>query len=343
MLWLADVAAEQWGLFTTSQARNAGATYSTLTRLEAAGAIQRVRHGVYRLTGAPPGPLDDLRAAWLAVTPDPDANNDPPAAVVSHQSAADLHDLGTVEADRVEFTVPTRKHTRDGGIRFHVRRLTSNQWTLVDGLPTTTVAVTVADLAATGLDGGHLAQIVRDAIVKHGMDTDDVAAILRPYAHKYGATLGDGQGLVDDFLTQAGIPESLSRAAIARALPALSPGTSDIIRSMGLDKLSPDVTRSLRPLITQVLNGPVTGTLSEQLRAALIGLSGSAGGIERLDPSLTEAIRNLLPPAGLDALMVRPMGEVAHAATGNTNENVPTAPVPARELLPAPTPAEDTA
>lgn len=218
---LADLAAGQWGLFTTAQARAVGVSPQQLARLADRGLVDRLRHGTYRISGAPMEREEQLRAAWLmiepAVTADERLNQSQPA-VVSHKSAAQLHGLGDVDADVMEFIVARRKQSRLTDVRYRVAALTPQRWTLIDGLPVTTVLATIEDLAADHLDGGYLAAVVRDAVTTGRLDPDEAAAALRPYAHTYGAPLGHGSALLDRFLAEAGIPESalrLSRRLLA--------------------------------------------------------------------------------------------------------------------------------
>src|SRR5450759_2034316 len=206
-----DLAMDQWGLITTAQAHNAGLSSQQLARFADTGVLERLRHGVYRVVGAPPNPNDDLRAAWLALAPARTAQErlaDPDVEVVSHRSAAVVHQLGDLDADRLEFTTRARKQTRDAQVRFHRRQLGVGEWTLVDGLPVTTVLTTIGDLAAARLDGGHLAGVVRDAVTTHHVDLDEVIAVLSPHAHHYGVPLGQGGTLLTRMLEQAGVPES---------------------------------------------------------------------------------------------------------------------------------------
>src|ERR1035437_294889 len=220
-----DLAMEQGGLTTTAQARNAGLSSQQLARLADTGVLERLRHGVYRVVGAPPNLNDDLPAAWLALAPARTAQErlaDPDVEVVSHRSAAVVHQLGDLDADRLEFTTSARKQTRDSQVRFHRRRLGVGEWTLVDGLPVTTVLTTIGDLAAARLDGGHLAGVVRDAVTTHHVDLDEVVAVLSPHAHLYGVPLGQGGMLLTRMLEQAGVPEST--LAVGRlVVPHLDP------------------------------------------------------------------------------------------------------------------------
>lgn len=216
---VADLAAEQWGLVTSAQARDVGASPQMLARLAHRGVLERMSHGIYRVSGSPPSPRDELRAAWLSLDPARRASSrrrDEVPAVVSHRSAAVLHDLGDLEADEHEFTLPTRKQTRRDDVRLHRLALEAGEWTLVDGLPVTSIPRTIGDLAGARTDGGHLASAVRDAITRRGVDDHALAVALRPYAHHYGAPLGDGEEFLARLLQESGIPEPLERA-VSRA------------------------------------------------------------------------------------------------------------------------------
>ena len=216
VLDLADLAAEQWGLVTTAQARFLGVSPQAMARLANQGTLERMTHGVHRLTGAPPSPLDDLRAAWLAFDPARRAGerlrDESVSVVVSHRSAAMIHELGDVEADQYEFTSEKRRQTRRPDIRIHRARIGAGEWTVVDGLPVTSVVRTVDDLAAARVDGGHLASVVRDALTRRQVDDQQLITALRHHAHHYNARMGDGEALLSKFLQESGIPEPIERA-----------------------------------------------------------------------------------------------------------------------------------
>src|SRR5689334_17495547 len=109
-----EVAEDQWGMLTRTQALAAGVPRATFARLASAGALIRVAHGVYRLAGgADPGHVE-LRAAWLQLDPATPAwqrLRSDTTAVVSHRSAATLYSLGDLIADVHEFTVARRTQT----------------------------------------------------------------------------------------------------------------------------------------------------------------------------------------------------------------------------------------
>lgn len=201
---VAELATGQWGLFTTPQARQLGAPYSRLTDSVITGALTRIAYGVYRITGAPIHPHEELRAAWLALDPHRSAAERlaclDPGGVVSHRSAAWVHELGDIDADVKEFTVQARRRTRRPDHRFHVGHVAPGEWIRVDGLPVTSPLRTIADLAADRLDGGHLAGILCATLETGRATIVDVENTLKPHSRRYGLRRHDGQLLVEHLL-----------------------------------------------------------------------------------------------------------------------------------------------
>ncbi|WP_459547802.1 type IV toxin-antitoxin system AbiEi family antitoxin domain-containing protein [Nocardia sp. X0981] len=231
LLSLAELAEEQWGLLTSAQAaRILGVNALQLKRYTDRGLLVRLRHGVYRLSGSPISPLEALRAEWLALEPPRTATErlkDPiPHGVISHRSAAVLQNLGDLEADVHQFTVPRRRHTRSPDVTFRVAELDREDWHRVGGLPVTRPLRTAVDLAAAHTDGGHLASVVRDVLLTGDTDSARLADALRPYSHYYGIRAGDGGSLVKSFIHRAGVPASAVNVALpnlVEAVRSLSP------------------------------------------------------------------------------------------------------------------------
>lgn len=221
---LADLAAEQWGFVTTAQARSRGVSAQSMARLARQGLLERLSHGVYRMAGSADTALEDLKVAWLALEPGrmvAERVLEAAPAVVSHRSAALAHGLGDLDADELEFTTAGRKQSRRPDVRLHRGEIAESDWSLVSGLPVTTPARTIEDLAIARTDGGHLAGVVRDAVAGELVDVDAVVQLLRPYAHLYGEAPGDGEGLLRRFLEEAGMPVSLTHA-VEMADPGLA-------------------------------------------------------------------------------------------------------------------------
>lgn len=206
---VAEFGAEQWGLITSAQARALGVTAVQMKRLADRGALERVHHGIYRMTRLPYDPRQDLRVAWVALDPRTPAwerlSQPFPGGVVSHRSAAQLHGLGDLDADLAEFTCRRRIRLSLPDVRIHTGTVEVHQWTVVDGLPVTTAQRTIADLAATTIDGGHLAGIVRDALAHELVSVPELEQTLAASAFDYGHALGDGRAFLDALIAQAGV------------------------------------------------------------------------------------------------------------------------------------------
>ena len=95
---LFELAAGQSGCFTAAQARELGYSARSLVHHVAAGHVERISRGFYRLVGVPAGPHDDIVAAWLKLAPR--------HAVVSHDSALALYDLAPSRSHEIHLTLP---------------------------------------------------------------------------------------------------------------------------------------------------------------------------------------------------------------------------------------------
>jgi predicted transcriptional regulator of viral defense system len=190
----------QWGLVTTAQAYEAGVSKMHLSRLADRGTVRRVRHGVYALPSADTGPLQGLRAAWLATGSQPVGSQ--PLAVVSGESAATVHGLGDLLPSKYEFTTAVRRQATQPDTRYRKRDLPDEDVTRVNGLPVTTVARTVDDLATGGTDFDHLAAVVRDAVTTKDIASTALVQALEPAAKRFGSP--DGNALFANLLKATG-------------------------------------------------------------------------------------------------------------------------------------------
>lgn len=275
VLDVADLAAEQWGLVTTAQARSLGVSPQAVARLAAQGGLERVAHGVYRVNGTPPSSLDVVRAAWLALDPSSrvgDRLRAESPVVVSHRSAAAILGLGDLEADRSEFTSSERKQTRRPDIQIHRGQVGADEWTVVDGLPVTTAIRTVADLAAAHIDGGHLASAVRDALTRHQVDEQLLEETLRKHAHHYGVGIGDGEALLMRLLQESGVSQPIERAvelAAPRGSEALTRRGIESSQLRELNEHLAAIQRAIAPaarMSEQLANSPALKAAAESAR-----------------------------------------------------------------------------
>ncbi len=207
---LAEIAEDQWGLITRQQAQSAGISQATFERLSAEGSVlERVDHGVYRLTGAPVPDHMTLRAAWLRLAPMvPRWKRTLNQGVVSHRSAASLYGVGHLAADRHEFTVPTRRQSRREEVRFHVRPHGPGQWIQHSGLPVTRPSRIASDLLRDNEDPEAVAQIVADSIREVYDYPGTFAEALVPHAGRFGLRRDDGLALLGRLLELVGDRET---------------------------------------------------------------------------------------------------------------------------------------
>lgn len=201
---LAEVTESQWGMVTSAQAIARGVTHLSLSRLTESGDLVRLAHGVYRDAGAPSDEHQSLRADWLAIEPERLAwervNDRPGFATVSGESAARLHGIGNLRAMRSEFITPVRKQTQRQDVRYRTRALTSQDVTIREGLPVTTLERTIADLVEQRVQLDHVADALRDAARTSHLDTDRLADLLAPLAERNGHRKGDGEALLEQLL-----------------------------------------------------------------------------------------------------------------------------------------------
>ena len=212
---LSAVAAEQGGLVTSAQAAKVGVTPLALSRLTEKGLLERVSHGVYAFSVSPD--LNrTIRGEWLALAPDvfvADRLRDPSLGVVSHTSAAVVHDLGDFLEPKHEFTMPSRRQSRRP-IRIHRGDLAFDDVTIADGMLVTTPQRTVADLVADFRDLEHVSRVVRDALRRDRCTVSSIAARLDQLAPTRG--FRDGHDLVDFLMETAGIgPDGRYRTRVS--------------------------------------------------------------------------------------------------------------------------------
>ena len=137
-----EIAGRQENIITRDQVLSLGLGRGSIEHRVAIGRWQRLHRCIYLIGSAPPTPSARARAAALALGD---------GAVVSHRTAAVVWALlPPADEDEPHVTVPARNVGRRDGLRIHrVRRLTEEEVTIKCGIPLTTPARTICDLAAT--------------------------------------------------------------------------------------------------------------------------------------------------------------------------------------------------
>jgi hypothetical protein len=137
---VAKWASEHWGVISRAQLCGAGVAPATVDYWVRAGRLHVVYRGVYAVGHRALRVEARRLAAVLACGP---------GAVLSHRSAAAHWGLLGTDQERIDVTAPATRHGVPG-IRLHrSRSLDEKDTTSHEGIPITTIARTLLDLAAT--------------------------------------------------------------------------------------------------------------------------------------------------------------------------------------------------
>lgn len=222
---VSDLASQQWGLLTSAQAREAGAPAFMLSRLVDHGILVRVRHGVYATSATPFDAVLEVRAQWLALDPKVMAadreGTGRHSAVVSHETAAELHDIGDLSSEAITFTTPSRRQTKQPEVRFHTATVDPAEITHLDGLPVTTAARTVLDLTRAGHEPAHLTDLMDDAVSQRLTTKNELATVLSDVARIFGASGTSTQAMrdrLDELLPEEKSPEEDLTRVVQQAM-----------------------------------------------------------------------------------------------------------------------------
>lgn len=135
---LSELAGKQHGVVATRQLLRLGYSHNRTAVLVAKGWLHRLHRGVFAVGHTRLTVKGRWMAAVLACGPD---------AVLSHRSAAALHDLRPIPGGEIDVTAPSgHRHPR---VRCHkARSLPQQDRTLIDAIPVTSIERTLLDLAA---------------------------------------------------------------------------------------------------------------------------------------------------------------------------------------------------
>lgn len=208
---LREVADSQFGLFTAAQARARGVERYELARATHREVLRRVHHGVYAFVESDHWcTFEDWAAQWLALDPSADirTRRRRPGAIVSHQTAAAIQNLGSITTNWLTLSGPQRINVRAERTRAYRRPLgrAGVDWHLYEGLPVATPLRIVDDLAREVIDGGHLGTVVEQCLDEDLLTREQLNAVCAPHAHRWHQPAGDGEALVDLLLASAREP-----------------------------------------------------------------------------------------------------------------------------------------
>jgi very-short-patch-repair endonuclease len=178
---LREVGVSQHGVISRRQLLDGGIATHTIDRMVSGGRIVVLHRGVYQI-----GPLPAGRAAEIAAMLACGAESR-----VSHLSAAMIHGVhgASVSHRPIEVTMPRRKRLRIEGVRIHrVRDLRADEVTTLDGIPVTTVARTLLDIAEV-LTSREVEQALARALRQRLVTRDAVREMVERHPTHRGAPL----------------------------------------------------------------------------------------------------------------------------------------------------------
>ena len=164
---IARRAAPQHGILSWLQLLEIGLTPDSIQYRVKIGRLQRIHRGVYAVGHRPPSPHARAMAAVLACGE---------GTVLSHRWAATLWGITRRWTEPVEVSAPSG-HRHAGVLVHRTRTLTPQDTTIQYGIPATTPARTVLDLADT-LDDRGLARAINEAQLVCRLTLEGLAEIL---------------------------------------------------------------------------------------------------------------------------------------------------------------------
>ena len=160
---LLEIAQKQGGYFTSGQALNAGYSYRLQSYHKEQKHWKEIDTGLYKLTNLPVSEYDDL-IRWSLWSRDKKGN---PQAVISHESALVVHELGDVMPAKVHITIPPKfRKEIPSGIIYHKGNIKPEEVEVRDDFSVTTPIKTIIDVAEGNISLEQLEQIVRDGLDK---------------------------------------------------------------------------------------------------------------------------------------------------------------------------------
>jgi len=158
---LYQIAEDQAGYFSLTQARELGIQRSQIYRQVKRGKFKSAERGVYRFVQFPASRFEEIHAAILRAGPQ---------AVVGFQTALYVYELSDLIPDEIHLILPVTSSRRRPGIRVHTIQLTPKDVTQFEGLPITTVDKTIIDCAFAHVDVHQIRLAVFQAL-QRGMTT----------------------------------------------------------------------------------------------------------------------------------------------------------------------------
>lgn len=214
---VACLARRQHGALARRQLLAGGLSAGAIKERTASGLLVPVHRGVYALGSPPRSRAAHFMAAVLAAGD---------AAAISHVSAAHLHGLLPGETARTHVTTPARAGQRPGLVVHHREPWQAGERRTVEGIPCTSVARTLTDLAATeparrlerAVEQAEVLQIFDRRALEGALERRPGARALRDVLAGFGRSTMTRSELEEAFLAlvrSAGLPQPELNVSVA--------------------------------------------------------------------------------------------------------------------------------
>ncbi len=218
------LAQNQHGVVSRDQLTRLGLSRDAITHRLRSGRLHRVHHGIFAVGRPRLSARGRQLAAVMAYGP---------KAVLSHRSAGALWELIPTSPGFVDVTVPGTSRRPQKQIRIHrARTLADEDLAEVDGIPVTSVARTLLDLASV-LNAATLVRAVEQAERSGQLDLAALDRLLRRTPRHPGA--GKLRRLVADYAEPVPVRSELERRFLELVLDAGLPRPRVNSRVAGLE------------------------------------------------------------------------------------------------------------
>lgn len=138
-----DIAADNYGLITSVEAKAVGASDKELSRLASDGRLERIGHGLYRIKHHVAGLLDPYAEAVALAGPE---------AYLFGEAVIAMHQLAPTNPQRITVATPKRVRRKVPTWLHIIKRNTDDQTTAYEGIPSQTVTDAIASCKGSIMD-----------------------------------------------------------------------------------------------------------------------------------------------------------------------------------------------
>ncbi len=154
---LYHIAEDQGGYFSIAQANAVGIRRNQIYRAVKQSTIERVHHGIYRLTLFPASQFEEIYAAVVSMGD---------KAVVGYETALYVYGLSDIIPAEIHLIMPRSSSRRRKHVKMHTNKLSDEDITYFEGFRITTVARTIVDVLSTHADSDQVQMAILQAIAQ---------------------------------------------------------------------------------------------------------------------------------------------------------------------------------